>query len=158
MKKMEIVETTATNNDENFVVPISQVLPVNELAVKELKSQRALLSQFVKSQLTEANFSDNKSANFGEGDYGVIPGTKKRCLLKSGAEKLLRLFGLGIRFRQTDKELDRAANFALYTYRAEVYILRTGIVIAECEATANSQEIKYKEKTVWRKNAKGISE
>jgi hypothetical protein len=155
---MDAIETTATTREENFVVPVSQVLPVNELAVRDLENQRKILSKFVESQLKEAVFLDSRALGYGEGDYGIIPGTKKRCLFKQGAEKILRLFGLGVRFRQTDKEFDRNANFALYTYRAEVYILKTGLIIADCEATANSQEIKYKEKTEWSKNSKGVSE
>ena len=156
--KNEIIETSATTKEEWDMAPTSQVLPVNELAVQELTKQRSLLAKFVQSELKEAKFIDSKNLGYGEGDYGIIPGTKKNTLFKQGAEKLLRLFGLGVRFRQTDKELDRHANFALYTYRAEVYVLKTGHVIADCEATANSQEIKYKEKTEWKKNAKGVSE
>lgn len=133
-----------------------QLIPVNKQAVEELKQQRELLGDFVRSQLREADFSNEKSPSYGEGDYGVIPGTKKKCLFKQGAEKLLRLFGLGVRVRLADKELDKGTNFALYTYRAEVYVLKTGIVVAECEATANSQEVKYKERTKWATNANGV--
>jgi hypothetical protein len=136
----------------------TQLLNVSKRAIDELKQQRSLLSEFVKSQLIEADFSDKYSASYGEGDFGIIPGTKKRCLFKPGAEKILRLFGLGARFKLSDKEIDKCANFALYTYQCEIYLIRTGQVISSCEATANSQEIKYKEKTEWKTNAKGIKE
>lgn len=82
-----------------------------------------------------------------DNDYGIVPGTKKKALLKPGAEKLLKLFGLGARFRITDKEFDRYENFAMFTYECEVYHLKTGIVLANCEGTANSQEVKYKERS-----------
>lgn len=142
---------------KNEVVAVqSSLLPVNQQAVEELQKQRNLLGHFVRSQLKEADFTDPKSTNYGEGDYGVIPGTKKNCLFKQGAEKLLRLFGLGVRFRQVDKDIDKAANFALYTYRAEVYHLKTGQVISECDATANSQEKKWKERTEWSTNGNGV--
>lgn len=112
--------------------------------------------------MREANFKDQHAENYGEGDYGVIPGTKKKTLLKPGAEKLLKLFGLGARVRLADKTIDKEANFAIFIYRAEVYHLRSNVIIAECEGSANSQEVKYKERTVWRKkklpNGKEVSE
>lgn len=134
------------------------MLPVTSQDMEALKNQRELLKIFVSSQLKRAKFDDKNAEGFGEGDYGIIPGTKKETLLKPGAEKILRLFNLGLRIRLADKEIDRHANFALFTYRAEVYHLRTGIAVAECEGSANSQEVKYRERTVWRKNQKGISE
>jgi hypothetical protein len=85
-----------------------------------------------------------------DSDYAIVPGTQKKALLKPGAEKIMRLFNLGVRFVQVDNELDRYENFALYSYNAEVYNLKTGIVIASCEGTANSQEKKYKERAVYK--------
>lgn len=143
------------------IIDINQggaMVPVTQQDLEGFKAQRALLHQFVSSQLKEAQFKDANQEDYGEGDYGVIPGTKKKSLLKPGAEKLLRLFGLGVRVRLADKEIDRHANFAIFTYRAEVYSLRGGTVIAECEGATNSQEVKYRERTVWRKNAKGVKE
>jgi hypothetical protein len=140
----------------------SPLIPVTRQDVDAMKKQRELLREFISSQMKEANFKNSSAEDYGEGDYGVIPGTKKRTLLKPGAEKLLRLFGLGARVRLADKEIDREANLAVFIYRAEVYHLRSSVVIAECEGSANSQEVKYRERTVWRKkklaNGKEVSE
>lgn len=84
-----------------------------------------------------------------DADYAVIPGTKKKSLLKPGAEKLMKLFGLGVRYVQGEKEFDRYENFAMYSYTAIVYHLRSGTEIATCEGTANSGEKKNKEKAVY---------
>ena len=84
-------------------------------------------------------------------DYDAVPGTKKDFLHKPGAEKLMRLFGLGVRFKQVEKEFCRIENFALYAYEAEVYHLKTNTIIASCEGTCNSQEKKY----ATRRNRKG---
>lgn len=84
-----------------------------------------------------------------DNDYAVIPHTHKKSLLKPGAEKLMRLFGLGARFKSIEKTFDLVENFAMYSYEAEVYHLRTGTVIASCEGTANSQEKKYKERKIY---------
>lgn len=85
----------------------------------------------------------------GDGDYGVVPGTKKQALFKAGAEKLMMLFGLGVRVKMTDKELDRYENFAMFSYQAEVYHLKSNIVKATCEGTANSWEKKYKDRAIY---------
>lgn len=76
-------------------------------------------------------------------DYGLIKGTPKKSLLKPGAEKLMRLFCLGIRFDLIDKEFCREENFSMYEYKATVYHLASGKDIAQCEAACNSQEKKY---------------
>jgi hypothetical protein len=152
------------NTDVIDVSPVgaSPLIPITQQDLTALKKQRELLKKFIASQMKEANFKNPSADDYGEGDYGVIPGTKKKSLLKPGAEKILRLFGLGARNRLADKEIDRAANFAMFTYRCEVYHLRTNVVIAECEGSVNSQEVKYRERTVWRKkklaNGKEVSE
>ncbi len=149
MSKNEVVEIQASREESNLTV-------VSQQNVDALKKQRELLREFVQSQLVEADF---KTGGSGEGDYGVIPGTKKRCLLKPGAEKIQRLFQLGCRFTLVDKEIDRHANFAMFTYKAEIYSLRNpDIVIADCDGTVNSQEVKYKERNVWREvvDKKGV--
>lgn len=113
-------------------------LPVTQADLTALTEQRRMLREFVAKQLTK------------EVDYGVIPGTPKPSLYKPGAEKLNRLFGLGARFLLVEKEVDRRENYAAYTYKCEIYHLKTGNVIAECEALCNSQEKKYKERNVWK--------
>lgn len=140
------------------IVDQGNALPVTQADLDSLKRQRTLLKDFVSSQLREANFSDPKSKGYGEGDFGTIPGTPKPCLLQPGAQKILRLFGLGVRVKQVDKEIDRHANFAMFTYRAEVIHLKTGNIVAESEGTANSQEKKYKNRTVWFTNKSGQRE
>lgn len=119
-------------------------LPVTRADFEALSAQRQLLLEFVAKQLRK------------DVDYGVIPGTAKSSLFKPGAEKLARLFGLGARFLLIDKTLDGDRNFALFNYKCEVFHLKSGSVIAECEGTCNSQEKKYKERTsyVWNEKAR----
>lgn len=91
-----------------------------------------------------------KEGKEADGDYGVIPGAgKKKVLFKAGSEKMMKLFGLGVRFKLTDKEMDRYENFASFSYEAEVYHLKSGVVLATCEGTANSWEKKYKDRAVY---------
>lgn len=145
-KELEVIDVSAK-------APLPQMTVVSKQDVEALKKQRELLREFVQSQLVEAT-----EANNFEGDYGIIPGTKKRVLFKQGAEKAQRLFQLGTRFKLVDKMIEREVNFAMFTYKAEVYSLRNPeVVIAECDAAANSQEVKYKERRVWKtiKDRKG---
>lgn len=117
-------------------------LPVTQADFDALSEQRKMLLSFVAKQLRK------------DVDYGIVPGTPRSSLFKPGGEKLMRLFGLGSRFTLTDKVLDKQANFALFTYKAEIIHLKSGQVIAECEGTCNSQEKKYKERTAWVYNEK----
>lgn len=114
-------------------------LPVTKADLNAFGEQRQMLTEFVAKQLRR------------EVDFGVVPGTPKPSLFKPGAEKLNRLFGLGCRYTLTDKMIDIQGNFALFTYKCEIYHLKTGNVIAESEGTCNSQEKKYKERKVWKK-------
>lgn len=132
-----------TNKNQVAVLPpehhldtFSPSLGVTRNMLVDQENQRKMLKEFVSGQL-RSNI-----------DYGVVPGTKKPSLLKPGAEKIRGLFGLNIKLDCTSKELDRTGNFAMFTYKAQVY--RGDNLVAECEGSANSQEQKYKERTVWR--------
>lgn len=117
---------------------VKNELRINQGDVASMHDHLGVIKQFVSKSLNEG--IDN--------DYGIIPGTPKKCLFKPGAEKLQKLFGLGVKFELLDKEVDRYENFAMYTYRATVFHLKTGQTIAECEACANSQERKYQKQKV----------
>ncbi len=110
-------------------------LPVTDADVSALKGQREMLRQFVSSQLRE------------NVDFGVIPGTQKATLYKPGAEKLSRLFGLGVTLTLVDKEIDHDHNFAMFTYKARVCRLKDpSVIISDCDGSCNSKESKYKER------------
>lgn len=126
------------------VVPVqvfNSSLTVTRDMLNALKEQRGLLAEFVTSQLKKDN------------DYGIIPGTKRPSLFKPGAEKIRGLFGLNVTLECTDKVLDHATNFSMYTYKAKVF--KNDNLIAECEGSTNSQEQKYKERKVWRQKPNG---
>jgi hypothetical protein len=83
-----------------------------------------------------------------EVDYGVIPGTDKRTLLKPGAEKLTTFFGLSTRFRLLERIEDWTGEqhggepFFYYLYRCRLF--RGDVLIAEGDASCNSRETKYR--------------
>ena len=81
-------------------------------------------------------------------DYGVIPGTDKRTLLKPGAEKLTTFFGLSTRFQLLERIEDWTGEqhggepFFYYLYRCQLF--RGDVLIAEGDASCNSRETKYR--------------
>lgn len=116
------------------VIPIETKalsMQTSSAALAELKNQRQLLSQFIKSELKEGV------------DFGTIPGCPKPSLHKPGSEKLAKLFQLGSRILSKDREVDGESGFAMYTYTIEIFHIPTGSAIAQCEGSANSQEKKY---------------
>jgi hypothetical protein len=114
---------------------MTQELSVSNQDVESLGNHLTTIKSFVKNQL-----KDGINA-----DFATIPGTPKKSLLKPGAEKLLKLFGLSTRVTLISKEVDRYENYAEFVYKAEVIHIKSGHLIAECEAMANSWEKKYKE-------------
>ena len=81
-------------------------------------------------------------------DYGVIPGTEKRTLLKPGAEKLTTFFGLSTRFQLVERIEDWAGEsfggepFFYYLYRCQLH--RGPVLMAEADGSCNSREQKYR--------------
>jgi hypothetical protein len=120
---------------------IRNELSLNGADIERVVNHLAIVKEVVSKVLKEGKDGDS--------DYGVVPGTKKKALFKAGAEKLRMVFGLGVRFNLRASEFDRYENFARYTYDCEVFHLKSGTVIANCEGTANSQEKKYKERAVY---------
>lgn len=105
-----------------------------EKAITTFKEQRANLLGFIQSQLKEGI----------NNDFAKIPGTPKKTLLKPGAEKLASLFQLGSRILDSKQEIDRENGFAIYTTKVQVYHIPTGYALAESEASANSEEKKFR--------------
>jgi hypothetical protein len=116
----------------------NRAVAARPLIVKETldseAEQRKLLGEYVKSQMEEGP----------DKDYGIIPGTKKRSLLKPGAEKLCSLFRCTPRF-EVDKETeDWSKPFFYYRFRCYVESNDTGAVVAEGFGSANSMEDKWR--------------
>lgn len=122
-------ELVTTNS--NFLMPIVNV-PVALQAYQSMKD-------FVSAVLREGV------------DFGKVPGTgDKPTLLKPGAEKLTRFFGLRIllpdnlskRVEDWTGDNHNGEPFFFYTYTAQAW--SGDRLIAECEASVNSWEKKYR--------------
>jgi hypothetical protein len=119
-------------NDDLLSDSKSLSLEINSRAVEALNYQRDQLKAFIKGQLSEGV------------DFGKIGGMPKPTLLKPGAEKLAKIFQLGSRIKNEEKEIDREHGFAMFTYTIEIFHLPTGKAISECQGSANSEEKKYR--------------
>lgn len=127
-------------NNEVVVLETNLSVRFNDKAIADLHDQREKLYNFVKSQLRK------------DVDYGIIPGVKKECLFKPGAEKLANLFQLGSRIIKTEREVDIEKNFAMISHVVEIFHLPSGKAIAQCEGITNSQEKKWRERKDYKTN------
>jgi len=101
--------------------------------------------EFVKGYLVEATYTEGIEEN---GDYGIIPGTKKKTLLKPGADKLCELYGLADEYaivpEFSREDWDRQPPLFDYTVYCTLRNKRTGRVDANGMGNCNSYEAKYK--------------
>lgn len=118
---------------------------VNEITPQEFKAKHEALVKFVKGQLKEStNIAGGTS-----GDYGVIPYTKTKALLKPGAEKLLKLFGFSAKLELVDKVEDWEKGFLFYRYKCTVTHIASGAFIADATRSCTNKEKKHASKGVY---------
>jgi hypothetical protein len=126
MEEMMTGSELVTTQDGDYVPSFAVPLQVAAERLDQFK-------EFIKSQMDEGE------------DYGTIPGTVKPTLLKPGAEKLCNIFGFAPRFEEVDKvEHWDDPGFFYYSYKCSLVNKRTGQVEAECTASCNSKEDKYR--------------
>jgi hypothetical protein len=101
--------------------------------------QRALLGQYVAHHMTEGT------------DYGVIPGTKNRTLLKPGAEKLTQLFRCIPRFVVEDKIENWETGHFHYRFSCQIVTQADGAVVAEGVGSCSTYESRYRWRNADRK-------
>ena len=125
----EFVEETAMKVYQHETRELA-LTPVFDLA--EAKKRLKELQGFVKEYLVE------------DEDYGVIPGTKKPALFKSGADKLCDIYGLADKFRIVNQTEDW--NTGLFDYEVEctLFSKRTGQLVGSGLGSCSSYETKYR--------------
>ena len=77
-------------------------------------------------------------------DYGSLPNTDKRCLFKSGAEKLCDIFGFSKKVEIVSRVEDFEKGIFHYEVKAILINKRSGMVEAEGIGSCNNMEKKYK--------------
>ncbi len=124
MVENEIVNVPKPTN-EFFVEPVVEM--------KRLKDTIDALTEFMKNVMVNGT------------DYGVIPGTNKPSLLKPGAEKLSRFFGLRTRSTIINIESSDDEESPHYTVTVRTEVLRgnSDTVISDGLGTASTLEDRY---------------
>lgn len=112
---------------------------------EQFKKNHNELITFVKSQLKEAK----NIANGEGGDWGIIPYTKNKSLLKPGAEKLLKLFGFTAKFELVKEIEDWDKKFIYYRYKCVITHAASGTFIADAVRSCNNKERKHANKDVY---------
>ena len=97
--------------------------------------QRNLLGEFVAKHMTENS------------DYGVIPGTKNKTLLKPGAEKLTTIFRCVPRFVIEEKIENWESGLFYYRFSCHIVTLADGNVVAEGVGSCSTFESRYRWRT-----------
>lgn len=101
-------------------------------SLEQAKERISMLQSFIKDMMVQGV------------DYGIIPGTDKRCLFKSGAEKLCDIFG----FSKRIEIISRIDNFekGIFHYEVKAILIskRNGEIEAEGVGSCNNMERKFK--------------
>ncbi|TET24503.1 MAG: hypothetical protein E3J76_02830 [Candidatus Aminicenantes bacterium] len=77
-------------------------------------------------------------------DYGIIPGTKKPTLLKPGAEKMVKLFGLADTYEVMEQELDWGKPFFFFQIKCTLLSMKNDKVVSEGMGNCNSMEDRFR--------------
>jgi hypothetical protein len=117
---------------ERALSSVEESVPRFVLSVGEMQHRIQELQAFVRSQMVK------------DVDYGVIPGTKKPTLYKSGAEKLAAMYGFAQHVEVANKIEDWEREFFHYEVRVQLVNKRTGVVEAQGVGSANSRETRYR--------------
>ena len=112
---------------------------IDTATLVEEGQQRQLLMRYVQAHMLEGT------------DFGVIPGTKNRTLLKPGAEKLTDLFRCTPVFEIIERVEDWDRPLIHYVFRCRIVSRETAQVVAEGFGSCNTREAKYRWRTAERK-------
>ena len=132
-------------NDISAITPLEPVVPaapVTDLALRPVvdlaQSQQLLmeLERFVRSYLHEGE------------DYGVIPGTPKPTLFKSGADKLCDVYGLADDYSILHVERDFETGLFDYEVKCTLTSKRSGFLVSTGLGSCSSYEGRYR----WRES------
>lgn len=115
---------------------MSSMALVPALTLEDAVERYNDFSRFVKTVLKESL------------DYGVIPGTNKPTLFKPGSEKICALFGLVPIFTEVETVEDWTGKDhggePFFFYKIRCQLTRGGVVVADCIASCNSWETRYR--------------
>ena len=126
MENEKIKNQTSSDNTE---LPASDV---KMLPIEEMKKWYEKMTEFGK-EILKLNI-----------DYGLLEGSDKPALLKPGAEKIKKAFGLQVERMDCVREIfDIDNNYMDYTYKC-IITSKNGLRLGICDGNANSKENKFR--------------
>ena len=130
---IDIPTTALATRDRSSIL----LMPVMDIptALARLQEFQGFIAQYLQ-----------QSADGGQdgGDYGIIPGTKKKTLLKSGAEKLCEIYGLADEYVML-KEIEQwDTGLFAYTLKCILKSRRDDSVVGEGLGSCSTYETKYR--------------
>lgn len=121
------------DNNKMIVQETNSIMIIDVLKLERVKDSMDKIQQFqevIQNTLVEGH------------DYGApFASSRKSCLLKPGAEKILMLLGLSSEYEIIEKIQDYENGFFAYTVRC--VLKKTGQVITQGLGHCNSKEKKY---------------
>ena len=120
------------NKSKNPVNEETTVSEIKMLPIDEMRKWYSAMTEFGKDIL-KVNV-----------DYGIVSGIDRPALLKPGAEKIKKAFGLQIEKMDCVGEICNAEkNYLDYTYKC-VITSKNGLRLGICDGNANSKEEKFR--------------
>jgi len=101
-------------------------------SLEQARERISMLQDFIKGMMVEGT------------DYGSLPNTDKRCLFKSGAEKLCDIFAFSKKIEIVSRIEDFEKGIFHYEVKAILINKRSGLVETEGVGSCNNMEKKYK--------------
>lgn len=130
---------TTNGNQENLpILGVSAPAQIN--SIEAVGQQAQLIRDLVKREMKE------------NVDYGIIPGTKKETLYKSGAEKICLLFNLAPEFEVNIDKFDGEHREA--TVKCRLLHRLTGQLFGSGVGSCSTMESKYKYRSEWQDGQK----
>lgn len=137
----------------------SQIIPVNErnvherssvllMPVMDVHTAMARLQEF--QVFISTYLQESKDGGTDGGDYGIIPGTKKKTLLKSGSDKLCEVYGLYDEYVLISSVEDWDKGLFDYTLKCLLKSRRDDSIVGTGVGSCSSFESKYR----WRESSK----
>lgn len=122
---------------EYAVTTVATSLPAPVVTLKEWATRRQQFNEFVNTQLRDKI------------DFGVVPGTDKKTLLKPGAEKILQLYGVSVILDTTERQQDQTTGYLYVEYTAKGANIQTGSIVGYGVGACSSYESKYRWRWEW---------
>lgn len=132
------VEPTPAHQPQSLAVRSNVLL----MPVMDVDTALARLTQF--QEFCNRYLQESKDGGTDGGDYGVIPGTKKKTLLKSGAEKLCELYGLADEYVIVAKVEDWQQGLFDYTIECRLRTRRDDNLVGTGLGSCSSFESRYR--------------